>query len=189
MSLQPFQVAGSTAAGSLGAAAMGTPIATVPPLLVSNLVTVSAQTFVAFLATAASSVTLGTLGTYLHTAGATAGAGVNRMGIYTAAGVLLSQTVDMTAAMGAIGTCEGALVTPVAVTAGVNYYLAMLPNFTGTAIQTLGFAGQALNDSAHPMFGGVLPNLFTGAQATMPAAFTPSSLGAGGSVNYLYGRP
>ena len=178
----------SLAAGGLSAAAAGTPIATIPPLLVSSLVTVPAQSLVAFLATAGASVTLSTLGTYLHTAGVTPGAGVNRLAIYSAAGALLAQTADMTAAMQAAGLCEGALTAPVPVQAGTNYYLAMLDNFTGTSPQTIGFAGQALNSSAAPMFGGLLPNLFTGGQASMPASFTPGSLGAGGSVNYIYGR-
>lgn len=168
---------------------MGTPIASVAPLHANNLVTITAQTFVAFLCTAGSSVQLSTLGTYLHTAGVTPGAGVNRLAIYSAAGVLLGQTGDMTAQMQVAGLCEGALTAPVPVGAGQNYYLALLPNFTGTPIQTTGFAGQALNSSAAPLFGGVLPNLFTGAQAAMPASFTPSGLSSGGSVNFVYGRP
>lgn len=177
------------AGGGLSAAAMGTPIATVGPSLVSNLVTITAQVFVAFLATAGASVTLTKLGTYLRTAGVTPGAGVNQMAVYSAAGLLLAQTADMTAAMSAAGLCEGTLTAPVPVVAGTNYYLALLPNFTGTAIQTIGFAGQALNSAAAPLFGGVLPNLFAAGQAALPASFVPSSLGAGGSVNYLYGRP
>lgn len=161
----------------------------VAPTAVTGLVTVGAQTFVAFLATAAATATLTTLGTYLHTAGVTPGAGVNRLAIYSAAGVLLSQTGDLTAAMQAAGLVEGALAAPVAVQAGQNYYLALLPNFTGTPIQTLGVNGQALNNAASPLFGGLLPNLFTPGQASMPASFTPSSLGAGGSLNFIYGRP
>jgi hypothetical protein len=175
--------------GGLSPAAMGTPIASVAPLLLNNLVTLTAQTFVAFLCTAGSTVTLGTLGTYLRTAGVTPGAGVNRLAIYSAAGVLLAQTADMTAAMQVAGLCEGALTAPVPVQAGQDYYLAALPNFTGTPIQTLGFAGQALNSAAAPLLGGVLPNLFTVTQAAMPASFVPSALSAGGSVNYVYGRP
>lgn len=189
MSLQPFAAGGPTAAGGLSPAAMGTPIASIAPQAVTGLVTVGAQTFVAFLCTAGSTVTLSTLGTYLHTAGVTAGAGVNRIGIYSAAGVLLGQTGDMTAAFSAAGLAEGALTATVGVIQGNNYYLAILPNFTGTAIQTIGLAGQALNSAGLPLFGGVLPNLFVAAQASLPASFTPSSLGAGGSVNYVYGRP
>jgi hypothetical protein len=166
---------------------MGIPISSIAPLGVGNSVTVPAQAFVTFLCTADSSVTLTVMGTYLHTAGVTAGAGVNRLGIYSAAGVLLSQTVDMTAAFTAGNLAEGALITPVPVNAGTNYYLAILPNFTGTPIQTIGFAGQAINNG-QPLFGGVYPNLFAAGQAVMPASFTPSGLGAGGSVNYVYGR-
>lgn len=174
--------------GGLSPGAMNNPIASVAPLLNNGLVTIPAQTFVAFLCTAGSSVRLTTLGTYLHTAGATPGAGVNQLAIYSAAGALLGQTVDMTAAMQAAGLCEGALTAPVTIAAGTNYYLAMLPNFTGTAIQTLGFNGQAIN-AGLPMSNGVYPCLFTGAQASLPASFTPSALGPGGSVNYVYGRP
>jgi hypothetical protein len=173
---------------SPGAVGSGNPIASVAPLLINNLVTLTAQTFVAFLCTAGSSVRLSTLGTYLRTAGVTPGAGVNQMGIYSAAGVLLGQTADMTAAMQAAGLCEGALTAPVTIAAGTNYYLAILPNFTGTAIQTLGYNGQALNSPAAPLFGGVLPNLFATAQAALPASFTPSGLSVGGSVNFAYGR-
>lgn len=187
MSFTPFGGAAG-GPGGLSTSGAGTPVMSIAPNACTGLVTVTAQTFVAFLATAAATVTLTTLGTYLHTAGVTPGAGVNRLGIYSAAGLLLAQTGDLTTAMQAAGLCEGALPAPVGVQAGTNYYLAMLPNFTGTAIQTLGLNGQALNSAALPLFGGLLPNLFTGGQAAMPASFTPSSLGAGGSVNFIYGR-
>lgn len=189
MSLQPFAAPGQVASGGLSPAAMGTPIATMSPLAATGLVTAPAQSLSVFLATAGQTATLTALGTYVHTAGVTAGAGVNRLAIYTAAGVLLAQTADLTAAFGAAALAEAALTTPVGVQAGTNYYLAILANFTGTAVQTIGVAGQALNSAGTPLFGGVLPNLFSGGQASMPASFTPSGLSVGGSLAYIYGRP
>lgn len=189
MSLQPFAAAGSAgAAGGLSLSGAGTPISSMPPVGATSLVTVPAQVFVAFLATAAQTVTLTTLGTYLHAAAVTPGAGVNRLGIYSAAGLLLAQTGDLTTAMQSAGLVEGTLTAPVAIITGTNYYLALLPNFTGTAVQTIGFNGQAIN-SGLPMFGGLFPCLFAGAQTVMPASFSPAALGVGGSINYVYGRP
>jgi len=189
LSLQPFASAGQPgSAGGLSSSGAGTPLMSMGASAVTGLVTLPAQAFVAFLCTAAATATLTALGTYIHTAGVTAGAGVNRLGIYSAAGVLLAQTGDMTAAFGAAGLAEGTLGSPVAVQAGVNYYLAMLANYTGTAVQTTGVNGQAIN-SGQPLFGGLYPNVFSGGQASMPASFTPSALSPGGSANFVYGRP
>lgn len=188
MSLQPFAAAGSAGGpGGLSTSGAGTPLASMSLAGATSLVTVPAQAFVVFLATAGATATLTTLGTYLHAAAATPGAGVNRLGIYTAGGVLLAQTGDMTTAFQSAGLAEGALSSAVAVQAGQNYYLALLPNFTGTAVQTLGASGSALN-SGLPLFGGLYPCLFSGGQASMPASFTPSGLSPGGSINFVYGR-
>jgi len=186
MSFTPFAGAAG-GPGGLSLSGAGTPIASMPPSGATALVTVPAQVLVAFLATAGATATLTTLGTYLHAAAATPGAGVNRLGIYSAAGLLLAQTGDLTTAMQSAGLCEGALSTPVGIQDGTNYYLALLPNFTGTAVQTLGYNGQAIN-AGLPLFGGLYPVLFNGAQTSMPASFVPSALSVGGSTNFIYGR-
>jgi hypothetical protein len=175
------------AASGLAPAAMGTPIASIPPLGVNSVSPIPAQALLLFLCTAAQNAVLTRLGTYLQTAGVTAGPGVNQFGIYTAAGALLGQTADMTAAMGVAGLCEGILTVPVPVNAGINYYLAMLANFTGTAPGSLGYSGQAITHG--PTFQGLDPNLFQAATAALPVSFNPLALANGGTVNYIYGRP
>jgi hypothetical protein len=129
------------------------------------------------MATAVENATLTALGTYIAQAGVTAGAGVNQMGIYDSAGNRLGVTADMTTAFGTAGLAEGLLTAPVAVVAGKNYYLAILANYTGTTVQTSGVSGQALTHGA--TLGGFIPNLFAGAQASLPASFSPAGLSAG----------
>jgi hypothetical protein len=173
-------------AGGLSIAGLGYAIATIPltQVNVSN-VSLTANQIQCFLATATISKTITVLGTWLKTGGVTPGANVNAMAIYPASGgAYLGITGSMATAMESAGTCEGTLGSGVAITAGTNYYLAILPDFTGTVPVTVGFTSYGWSAA----ISGLYPNLYKTAITSMPGSFTPSSYSSGGTIAWLYGR-
>lgn len=117
----------------------------------------------AALVTAAVTTTLTYLGCLVATAGVTAGTGVNEMAIFSASGVQLGITGDMTTAFESTGKVEGALTSSVNVTAGTNYYLAVLCDFTGTSPVLFG------NSSALGTFGTLTLTGTASSQTSMPS--------------------
>lgn len=172
--------------GGVSITSLGGIISTAEISAINGNKNAGAQTLLLNMATAVQNATLTALGTYIAQGGVTAGAGVNQMGIYDSAGNRLGVTADMTTAFAGTGLAEGLLTAPVAVVAGKNYYLAILTNYTGTTVQTSGVSGQSLAHGA--TLGGFIPNLFSGAQASLPASFNPAGLSAGGDINWMYGR-
>lgn len=124
--------------------------------------------------------TVGHLGVNIVVAGVTAGAGVNRLALFSSAGVLLGQTVDATAAFGGTGYVEVAMASGVAVTAGTEYYLGILTSFTGTNPTITGLSGSI---NLPNNIRGFYPNIFFTGQTTVPASFTPSA-GTNNSGSY-----
>lgn len=154
------------------AEAFGLQFWTVPIWAASSGHQLPAQTMACTLARAVASATINTLGIMVGVAAVTAGAGVNGLGIYSATGTRLGNTVDMTAAFASTGYKEAALTSPVPVVAGTYYYLTALDNYTGTA-PTFPAASMAISP---PAMRGVIQHGFLGGQASFPASFTPGSL-------------
>jgi len=143
----------------------------------------SAGDLVLFLVNAPKTATVGTLGIQVTVGGVT-GSGVNAMALYTEAGVLIDQTGDMTAAMSSVQFAEGALGSSHTVTAGTNYFLAVLTHFSGGAPK---FAATGTTQSSNiPVLAGHYTAIYKSAQAVFPASFTPSSytLNSGNYVAY-----
>lgn len=130
----------------------------------STLLTCTGELAFMALVTATETTTISTLGANVHTAGVTAGTGVNLMAIFAGAagGAQLGVTGDMTTAFESTGKAEGSLGSAVPVVAGKNYYLAVLANFTGTALQLDG-ASTAFNT-----FGTLVLTGQSTSHATMP---------------------
>jgi hypothetical protein len=122
------------------------------------------------LAQAAASGSVGHLGTIVRQAGVTPGAGLNAMAIYSAAGVLLGNTGDMTAQFEATGYVEGAI-TPVSIVAGQSYYLGISQNFTGTVAQFAGASVPVPTPAIRANYSPVYES-----SSVWPASFTPSGL-------------
>ena len=136
------------------------------PALVNEIMYASA-------ALAATSETIGYLGTWVATAGTTPGSGVNRLAIFDSAGTLLGQTGDMTSDFESPGYVEGAISGGVPVTAGDVYYLTILSSFTGTALAVAQF-GASLNI---PRIRSVACCIGITGQATAPSSFDPATAG------------
>jgi hypothetical protein len=132
----------------------------------------AAQAFAAELGVAAQSAVVNKLGVWIQAAGGTPGAGVNGLAIYSAAGVLLAQTGDMTAGFETANSYqEGTLGSSVQVVAGTKYYLAMLTNLTSP----LPFVAGVLFQGAMPAVRGNNPSVFITGQASFPASFNPAT--------------
>ena len=168
-------------------AGLGLALLTLHPAEVADAsATLAAQTLLLVLATAVATQTVSTLGTWLTTAGSSAGAGINGMAIYSEAGSLLDSTGDMTDEFtGDAGFAEGTLGGTVAVTAGVNYYLGLLANLSsgpqfGSLPTDSGLAIPVLNGHYHL------------ASATSVTSFastvTPSGMSNDGITTLMYAR-
>lgn len=168
--ISPF---GSGASPVNAAQAYGLSFMTVDPVLCGAGNNIPAQLMLAILVRAIKSETINKLGTWIKTAGVTAGAGINGIALYSAAGVLLGQTGDMTAAFQVANSYqEGTIAGGVAVAANTDYYLCFLANFTGTQVVVPG-----TNTTANvPSIRSVFTTLTLAAQAVFPASFTPSAL-------------
>lgn len=176
--------AGGGGGSGLTAAGLGLTVMTVTPNFWLTTFSLSAQQVYLVLATAQSSATVTKLGVYLTGAGVTAGAGVNRLAIYSEAGTLLQQTGDMTSAFGGTGWVEGTIPAQ-ALTAGTNYYIGVLCNFTGTAPTC---AGIALNAAGNTVLNTHYPAGTLNGQATVPASITPASLSNLQNLPAMYAR-
>ena len=171
---------------TFGASADGLGLAflTIPPMAGMQQENLTAQQMLFTLFTAPKTAAVSFLGTYVETPGATAGAGVNQMGLYSEAGVLLTSTGDMTAAWDTAEQWAEAACTPsVVLTGGANYYFGIVANFTGTK---LGIPGNG--NISYQALNGHFMGLFLNGQATLPASFTPGSAGAGFAACLGYGR-
>lgn len=163
---------------------LGFSLATLPGLWAANTGSqASANEVVLTLATAQVSGTITKLGTWIGGAGATPGSGINGLAIYTEAGVLLDQTVDMTAAFEVASSwAEASLTAGVSIVQGTNYYLAFMHNFS-TAPAMPGFVpppGQT------PLIHGHYPHVYIAPVVTaFPASFTPANVGLNGSHWFL----
>lgn len=171
MATNPSAFVASSAANT--AQAYGLSFMTVDPVLCAAGNSIPAQLMLAILVRAIKAETINKLGTWIKTAGVTAGAGVNGLAIYSAAGVLLGQTGDMTAAFQVANSFqEGTIAGGQAVVANTDYYLCFLANFTGTAVVVPG-----TNVTANvPSIRSNFVTLTLAAQASFPASFTPSAL-------------
>lgn len=160
--------------GAVNTAQMyGLSFMTIDPVLCTAGNNIPAQLLLALLVRAIKSETINKLGCWIKTAGVTAGAGINGLAIYSAAGVLLGQTGDMTAAFQVANSYqEGTIAGGQAVVANTDYYLCFLANFTGTQVVVPGTTDTANVPSIRSNFA----TLTLAAQASFPASFTPSSL-------------
>jgi hypothetical protein len=140
-----------------------------------------AQALIGILTTAPRSVTIARLGCWVASGGVTPGTGVNGLAIYSEAGSLLNRTADMTAAFGTPGYAEGPLTGDVTLTAGANYYLCILHDFSGTSPSFA--AGPGLG--SYPQIRGHYPSVAAFGQPSFPASITPSAIAAGGTPFWL----
>jgi hypothetical protein len=166
-------------------ASYGLALASITPLMARGTLGCTNEQLYIVRCTAFKTGNVGTLGVWLTTAGVTAGAGVNRLALYSATGTLLQQTGDMTTAFGSTGIAEGSI-TAQAVTAGTDYWLALLTSFTGTVPQV----AQDGVAASMPAINGLYVVGTLATQATVPGSFTPSSAAAAtsGAIPFLYGR-
>jgi hypothetical protein len=135
------------------------------------------------LCTATEAAVITKLGALLSAAGVTPGAGVNRLALFTEAGVQAAVTGDMTTAFESTGFAEGTI-TPYTLTEGANYYLMILTSFTGTVPSV---AGPSLSVTM-PALNGHYLNGSLASQATVPASITPSGFIGYGAGLCMYGR-
>lgn len=119
------------------------------------------------------------LGLFITTASITP-TGVNGMGLYSSAGVLLGQTGDLSSTWSGAtpGTYVEAPISggPVSVSTGSNYYIAALGHNTTPPGIGVFFAGAGVS---YPAVKGNVPVIADSGHATMPASFTPASAGVG----------
>lgn len=140
----------------------------------------SAQTFVGVLTRSSANATITKLGTWIITAGSTAGVGVNGIAIYSEAGTRLGVTGDMTATFQTTGYVEGTLTSSVDITADTNYYIVFLNNFsTAPVLATNGSSG------TFPTIRGHIASPVLFSQTSFPASFTPGSATAGNLPIFL----
>lgn len=132
-----------------------------------------AQTFYGVLVQAPLTATLSKLGTWVTTAGSGAGTGVNGLALYSESGTKLAVTGDMTTQFSSTGFVEGTLTSSYTVTAGTNYYLFYLNNFsTAPVIATDGSPGN------YPVIRGHYPAVVMYGQTSFPSTITPSTMTA-----------
>lgn len=177
--------------GGVWLASLGVKIAGCHPLETSATATMANQVLYWCRATAQSSAAITTLGVNMAVAGVTAGAGANRLAIYSLANAssssatLLQQTGDMSSQFAATGWAEGPI-TSVTPQCGTDYIMAILTSFTGTTPQILqrslgGLAQQFPGVSAY-ICGSV-----TG-QTSIPSTLSLSGSTVTGSMYGIYGR-
>ena len=170
--------------GGLTSTGLGVAIQTMPVATLTTEVNSTAQFLYASLCTADITTTINHLGCYVQRAGITTGTGVNGLGIYSATGSQLAVTGDMTSAFASTGNQEGTLGSGVAITAGTNYYLVYLHNYTGTTPNLAGMSVQSLSAAIRSLY----PLGTVSSQASFPPSITPSSMGASANRNWIYGR-
>ncbi len=152
---------------------LGLEFATLPhPFLCPSGITFGAQVLSCYLTYATRAATLDHLGCWIGVAGATPGAGINGLAIYSSDSATLAtlqaQTGDMTAVFTTVGYGEGVLTAPYAVKANTNYWLAALHNLTSVPTWPGQTAATTLPDINGQRIRG-----FKAAQASFPATFNP----------------
>lgn len=161
------------------AAALGLQYQTIDIGLTKDAFNLGAGTMVAVLIRPGA-ITATNLGTWLTQAGSTTSL-TNRLALYTAAGVFIAQTADMTAAFsGSTGYIQAALTASQNLAANTNYYLCALTNF-GSVPK---IAGANANTNLPPVLGHY-PSVFITGQDTFPASFTPASATANSGLYWL----
>lgn len=184
-------VTAAAAVANLGAVAsgwcdmLGLGLLTAPPVESGFTVSVTAGNLVCCLVNCPKSITVSTLGVQVTAAGVT-GSGTNAIALFTEAGVLIDQTGDMTTAFSSIGFMEGAMGSSHSLTAGTNYYLALLTHFSGT-VPKVAATGTASTANI-PLLNGHYIALFKSLQATVPGSFTPSSYTLNTGQYIMYAR-
>ena len=160
----------------------GLGLLTADPLSSGYTVAQPAALMSCFLVNAPKAKTVSTLGIQLTAVGVTS-SGYNGLALYTEAGALIDQTADMSAAFAAVAKfIEGAMGGSHPLTAGANYYLAVITNFSGTLPH---LAATGTSGSANiPALNGHYPSLFSTGHATFPASFSPSAFSVN-SGNYI----
>jgi hypothetical protein len=171
-------------AGVAASEIFGLALWTTPLFSCSGTLGPAAETLVLVLAQAQQSGTLTHLGTWVDAGGVTPGGGVNGLAVYSEAGILLGQTGDMTALMEGTGFVEGTISGGAAVTAGTNYYLAELADFTGTSPAIVAGPGLA----AYPEVNGHYPSVVAFGMLAFPASLTPSAMTEAGTPLFMTGR-
>jgi hypothetical protein len=130
-------------------------------------------------------VTFTNLGCMVHVKGVT-NTGYSGLAIYTEAGVLLDKTSDMSTAFAAGNDAyiEAALSAgPFTFTAGTDYYLAALTQFSGTSPSIFGVLAQSNIATVRTH----RPALFTTGQTTFPASFNPAAVSVNSGGYWLVG--
>jgi hypothetical protein len=150
--------ASSSSGGQDDPAAYGLAMWTCPLFGCAGTLGPNAETLILVLARAPVTATIGHLGAWIDAAGVTPGPGVNGLAVYSAAGVLLAATADMTTAFEGTTYAEGALTASVPIVAGTDYYLAN-PAFV---------AGPGL--VSYPVIRTVYPSVAYFGQTSFPAS-------------------
>lgn len=145
---------------------------------------ISSKRIIWMLVTAQESGTVTDMGVLVTGAGVTPDAtGINGIGLFTEAGVLLSHTVDMTTAFESTGIAEAALAAAQSVTKGTNYYMGIVNAFSGTVPQFANATGSFTFPTINTHF-----SLLINTSYAAWASFTPGSQSTGQSWFWLYGR-
>jgi len=152
---------------------LGLAILTNDPGVTTNEDQLAAQEMFWVLCMAAVTRSITIMGTWLTQAGIGPGAGVNQMALYSEAGALLTTSADCTTGFESTGVTEVSC-TPYTVTAGTNYYMAIVCNFASQAPK---IPINGVNDV--PSINGHYPLLFQSGNASIPSSFTPSALSQG----------
>jgi hypothetical protein len=119
------------------------------------------------------------LGAFITSASITP-TGVNGMGLYSGAGVLLGQTGDLSSTWSGAtpGTYVEAPISggPVSVSTSADYYVAALGHNTTPPGIGVFFAGAGVS---YPAVKGNVPVIADSGHATMPTSFNPATAGVG----------
>lgn len=169
-------------------AAMGLVSATLEDYALASVAfSLTAGVFGAALAPFQAGQRITSLGCCLNGAGVTS-SGVTSMGLYTSAGVQIDNTGDMTAQFSSApplyitGNLSGGVYT---VPASGMLYIGFVTHFSGTAPTILGSPAATGGAVSFMPVNGHYMSVFTTAQATLPASFTPSGLTLNSGMYYL----
>lgn len=162
------------------AARFGLKIITTPAGAVNNEFSLASGTAVYVLVRSLTAVTITHVGAWCATAAVTDG-GDNLMGVYSVAGTRLAVTGEMN--FTAAGWVEGALTSPLALSAATSYYLACVTHYT-TAPKIAATTSPATFDRV--AINGVRPTIYHTSQSDLPSSITPGSLTVN-SVEYVFG--
>lgn len=152
---------------------------TIPPNLAGVEFPINTGTLVFVLVYLPGGQPITSLGAWLFAGGVTPG-GVNGLALFTEAGSLVAQTVDMSTAFTGTGWVSGNLAGGPVTPAKGGYYLAALTNF-GTAPHF-----KAADTTTNlPAINGHYPSVFLAAQSSFPASFNPATANLNSGTYYL----